>query len=326
MSAPAPGEGGSLKGLARWRADQRYALREARQTLRAQTLGTALIALTLALALLLPAALGRVLALTEGNLAHWPTTPRINVFFGSPEPPATLLARWRAHREIAALQAQSSEASRAEFRAALGMETALSRGLAGEAMPPLPSVVIVTPRPEAQSAARLKALAEELSREAGALGVQVDLAWVERLQGTLGFFTEVLVLFQGLLTAAVVLLVGALTRMALLERLPALRTLRLLGASDGFLLAPFLYQALAYGVAGGLLAALSLLALESSLTPALQALATAYALPLAPGGSAALAALSVLAQAVCFAFLGALGAGLWVLGRFDRLTAPSPGL
>lgn len=143
MSAPAPGEGGSLKGLARWRADQRYALREARQTLRAQTLGTALIALTLALALLLPAALGRVLALTEGNLAHWPTTPRINVFFGSPEPPATLLARWRAHREIAALQAQSSEASRAEFRAALGMETALSRGLAGEAMPPLPSVVFL---------------------------------------------------------------------------------------------------------------------------------------------------------------------------------------
>jgi len=29
---------------------------------------------------------------------------------------------------------------------------------------------------------------------------------------------------------------------------------------------------------------------------------------------------------VCFAFLGALGAGLWVLGRFDHLTAPSSGL
>ena len=323
MSVPAPGEGGSLKGLARWRADQRYALGEAWQTLGAQPLGTTLIALTLALALLLPAALGRVLALTEGNLAHWPTTPRINVFFDRPEPPATLLARWRAHPEIAALEVQSSEASRTEFLAALGMETALSRGLAGEAMPPLPSVVLVTPRLEAQSSARLKALAEGLSQEAGAMGVQVDLAWVERLQTTLGFFTQVLVLFRSLLTAAVVLLVGALTRMALLERLPALHTLRLLGASDGFLLAPFLYQALAYGVAGGLLAALSLLALESSLTPALQALATAYALPIAPGGSGGLAALSVLVQAVGFAFFGALSVGLWVLGRLDRLRAPS---
>lgn len=326
MSAPAPGAGGSLKGLARWRADQRYALLEAQQTLRAQPLGTALIALTLALALLLPAALGRVLALTEGNLAHWPTTPAINVFFDRPEPPAALLARWRGHPEIAALEVQSSEASRAEFQAALGMGSALSRGLAGDAMPPLPSVVMVTPRPEAQGAARLKALAEALGQEAGALGVQVDLAWVQRLQGTLTFFTQVLLLFQGLLTAAVILLVGALTRMALLERLPALRTLRLLGASDGFLLAPFLYQALAYGVTGGVLAALSLLAMESALTPALQALATAYALPLAAGGSGGFAALSVLAQGVGFAFLGALGAGLWVLARFDRLTAPSAGL
>ena len=128
-------------------------------------------------ALLLLAALGRVLALTEGNLAHWPTTPRINVFFDRPEPPARLHARWRAHPEIAALEEQSSEASRTEFLAALGMETALSRGLAGEAMPPLPSVVLVTPRLEAQSAARLKALAEGLSQEAGAMGVQVDLAW-----------------------------------------------------------------------------------------------------------------------------------------------------
>ena len=138
VSAPAPGEGGSLKGLARWRADQCYALGEAWQTLGAQPLGTTLIALTLALALLLPAALGRVLALTEGNLAHWPTTPRINVFFDRPEPPATLLVRWRAHPEIAALEVQSSEASRTEFLAALGMETALSRGLAGRLCRPCP--------------------------------------------------------------------------------------------------------------------------------------------------------------------------------------------
>ena len=195
MSAPPPGEGGSLKGLARWCADQRYALGEARQTLGAQPLGTTLIALTLALALLLPAALGagaRAHRRQSCTLANDPADQR---FFDRPEPPATLLARWRAHPEIAALEVQSSEASRTEFLAALGMETALSRGLAGEAMPPLPSVVLVTPRLEAQSAARLKALAEGLSQEAGAMGVQVDLAWVERLQTTLGFFTQVLVLF-----------------------------------------------------------------------------------------------------------------------------------
>ena len=44
-----------------------------------------------------------------------------------------------------------------------------------------------------------------------------------------------------------------------------------------------------------------------------------------PWGSG-LAALSVLVQAVGFAFFGALSVGLWVLGRLDRLRAPSTAL
>ena len=318
MTRATPGAGGSLRGLARWRADQRYALDEAKQTLQSQPLATVLITLTLALALLLPAALGRVLSLLEANISAWPTTPKINVFFAAEVPPAPLLQRWRAHPDIASLAVQSAQESAAEFQAALGVDAALGKSFGQGPLPRLPSVVVVTPKREAQAPARLKALAEALEQEAGALGVQVDLAWVMRLQGALAVFFVLLSTFQGLLAAAVLLLVGTVTRMALLERLPALRTLRLLGATDGFLLAPFVYQALAYGLGGGLVAGLGLLALEGALSPALTALASAYALPLTPSASAASAFLSLLALALALAFLGALLAGFWVLRRFER--------
>ncbi len=317
MRRTTPGEGGSLRGLARWRADQRFALDEAKQTLGNQPLATGLITLTLALTLLLPAALGRVLSLLEANISAWPTTPKINVFFAAEAPPAPLLQRWRAHPDIASLKVQTAQASAEEFRAALGVGSALGKTFAQGPLPRLPSVAVVTPQPDAQAPARVKALAERLGQEAGALGVQVDLAWVLRLRGALDVFTTLLATFQGLLAAAVLLLVGTVTRMALLERLPALRTLRLLGATDGFLLAPFVYQALAYGLAGGLLAGLGLLALEGALTPALMALASAYALPLAPSASAASAFFALLGLALGLSFVGAFLAGFWVLRRFD---------
>ena len=61
-----------------------------------------------------------------------------------------------------------------------------------------------------------------------------------------------------------------------------------------------------------------LAALEGALSPALTALASAYALPLTPSASAASAFLSLLALALALAFLGALLAGFWVLRRFER--------
>ncbi|MEY3041809.1 MAG: hypothetical protein RLZZ174_891 [Pseudomonadota bacterium] len=317
MRRATPGEGGSLRGLARWRADQRYALGEAKQTLGKQPLATGLIMITLALALLLPAALGRVLGLLEANIGTWPTTPKINVFFAAEVPPGPLLQRWRAHPDIADLRVQTAQASAEEFQAALGVGSALGKRFGAAPFPPLPSVVVVTPREDAQAPARVKALAEALEQEAGTLGVQVDLAWVLRLRGALEVFSMLLYTFQGLLTTAALLLVGTVTRMALLERLPALRTLRLLGATNGFLLAPFIYQALAYGLGGGFMAGLGLLVLEGALSPALTALASAYALPLTLSASAASSFLFLLASGLALAFLGALLAGLWVLRRFE---------
>lgn len=251
-----------LSAPATWLLHHKLACAATVSRLGAERISTLLVMLTIGIALALPGllfvAVERVAEVTE----RWDGTPRINVFL-SEDGGAERAARWEAMADVAEVVYQSPQASLDELLAATGFGgaafgAAMDGILAGFEGNPLPAVAIVTPTPAAAAPARVRALAVELQKEDGVEGVQVDLEWLQRLQAGLALMQRLTWGLGILLAAAVVLVVGSLTRMAVAQREDEIRVLKLVGGSDGFVLRPFLYLGLIFGLAGGFAAVLLL--------------------------------------------------------------------
>ncbi|MCC5885740.1 MAG: cell division protein [Gammaproteobacteria bacterium] len=251
-----------LSGPATWLLHHKLACSATLARLGSERISTLLVMLTIGIALVLPGllyvAVERLAEVTE----RWDGTPRINVFLTG-EGGAERALSWGAMADVADVVYQSPEASLEELLAATGFGgagfgAAMEGVLAGFEGNPLPAVAIVTPTPAAAAPARIRALAAQLQAEPGVEGVQVDLEWLQRLKAGLALMERLTWGLGMLLAAAVVLVVGSLTRMAVTQREDEIRVLKLVGGSDGFVLRPFLYLGLIFGFAGGLAAVLLL--------------------------------------------------------------------
>lgn len=246
-----------LSSMATWMLHHKLAFWGTVARLQAERINTLLVMLTIGIALALPGllfvAVERLAAVTE----RWDGTPRINVFLTA-QGSAERAMGWEAMANVAEVVYQSPQASLDELLAATGFGAGMDGILSGFEGNPLPAVAIVTPTPAAASPARVRALAAQLEAEPGVEGVQVDLEWLQRLQAALALMQRLTWGLGILLAAAVVLVVASLTRMAVAQRRDEIRVLKLVGGSDGFVLRPFLYLGLIFGLAGGLAAVLLL--------------------------------------------------------------------
>ncbi len=158
----------------------------------------------------------------------------------------------------------------AEFRANSGFGEAL------DALDenPLPHALVV--RPASGDKADVEALAGALAAMPETDFVQMDTVWVERLSGMLALLRRVVDMATILLGLAVVLVIGNTIRLEINNRREEIQVVKLVGGSDGFIRRPFLYMGLFYGLAGGVMAALTV-ALSLSLVAApTRALAQLY--------------------------------------------------
>ncbi|RUR13674.1 permease-like cell division protein FtsX [Legionella sp. km772] len=119
---------------------------------------------------------------------------------------------------------------------------------------PLPAVIEVTPTIDIDSAANLDMLARQLSKLAKVEQTKVDMEWVGRLHTLLGFATKLSNAMLVLLALAVVLIIGNTLRLAIQNRYEEIQILKLVGATDPFIIRPFLYSGIWYGLAGALVA------------------------------------------------------------------------
>jgi cell division transport system permease protein len=246
-------------------------------------------------------AVERVAEVTE----RWDGTPRINVFLVA-EGSAEQAMGWEAMADVAEVVYQSPQVSLDELLAATGFGAAMEGVLSSFEGNPLPAVAIVTPAPAAAAPARVRALAARLQAEPGVEGVQVDLEWLQRLQAGLALMQRLTWGLGVLLAAAVVLVVGSLTRMAVAQREDEIRVLKLVGGSDGFVLRPFLYLGLMLGLSGGLAAVLLLaLALGFMGVPVAE-LARSYGSDFRLGGMPWAVALALLGGGAVLGWLAAM--------------------
>jgi len=121
------------------------------------------------------------------------------------------------------------------------------------------------------SLAGAKALAERLRTVTGADDVDYGNAWLEKLERFVERARSASVFLLVALSLATAVLVSNTLRLAVFARREEIEIMKLVGATDAFVGAPFLIEGLLQGFGGGLLAVAALLATHAAAAPRLRA-------------------------------------------------------
>lgn len=121
---------------------------------------------------------------------------------------------------------------------------------------PLPAVINVTPVLTVNSTSPMENLYTQLAAFPEVDDAKLDMAWIKRLHAILGFIGKATNALLILLSLAVVFIIGNTLRLAIHHRREEIQILKLIGATDPFILRPFLYSGVWFGLIGGLLSVL----------------------------------------------------------------------
>jgi cell division transport system permease protein len=144
------------------------------------------------------------------------------------------------------------QAALEEFRQYSGFGSAIST-LADN---PLPHVIQITPIASIDNQASLTLLVTELKKQPDIQLVQMDMGWLDRLNGILNIAQRGVSIITILLGFAVLLIVSNTIRLELQNRRDEIDITRLVGATRSFIMRPFLYSGFWYGFLGGIVACL----------------------------------------------------------------------
>ncbi len=222
-----------------------------------------------------------------------------------------LMSEIEARPQVADVILVSREAALEEFRSYSGFGEALDALEEN----PLPHALVVRPVNDLE----IDMLATELESLAGVDFVQLDTAWVERLGAILSLVRRVIDMATALLSFAVVLVIGNTIRLEINTRREEILVIKLVGGSDAFIRRPFLYTGFLFGLAGGIVAVITVaVGLRLMASPA-RTLAELYGSTFAIAGLTLPQTLLLLGGS---AILGWAGAGI-AAGRHLRAIEPS---
>ncbi|KTD64397.1 permease-like cell division protein FtsX [Legionella spiritensis] len=178
----------------------------------------------------------------------------------------------------------------------------IMRYLPQNPLPPVieivPALTVDTPLKADQLFNRLKSLSQV---EQGKL----DIQWVTRLHAILGFASNAAHALMALLACAVVLIVGNTLRLAIHSRYEEIQVLKLIGATDAFIVRPFLYMGIWYGMAGAVFAVLLVNIFMLSIAVTAQDLAASYQMHYPLLGLSVKQAYLIVLTAVILGWIGA---------------------
>lgn len=246
-----------------------YFFRKAWGGMRAAPFVHTVAALTIAVALILAGVVGALALQARALLDAWGLRAEITVFLAHEVPAADAerLARQAAEITGGTARHVSANQALAELVYALGEEGA---GLAALPSNPLPASVQVIP-PAGATAAEVEVLARALEKLPGVVEVDYGRAWVERITGLGRAAAAIGLVLVPLVLLGAAVLAGSVVRLAIHARSEEIEIQELVGATPGFVRAPFLVEGLLSGCAGGLLGATGLAAIAWQVGPTLAA-------------------------------------------------------
>lgn len=121
---------------------------------------------------------------------------------------------------------------------------------------PLPAVVNIKPTDEFNTAEKRTELSNTLNAIKGVQEVRLDNDWLEKLTALSWLFARVGIFFALLMTLAVFLVIGNSIRSDVYSSRANIDVMKLLGATDQFILRPFIYTGMIYALLGGFVAAI----------------------------------------------------------------------
>ncbi|MDO8695346.1 MAG: ABC transporter permease [Sheuella sp.] len=293
----------------------RYALAVTMKRLVSQPFSSLANLLVIALALSLPLLGASLLISVQPVARELSVTPELTVFLkmdaasGQAEQIATKIRKEHGE-QTSSVRVMTKDAALKELRANPAWEQAL-KVLPGN---PLPDAVIVTLKPGEDLALRADKLAKDWRTWSGVELVQLDSAWVQRLEALLRFARIGLLLLALSVALVVLATVFNTVRMQALSQREEIGVARLVGATESFVRRPFLYLgaitcSLAAVVGIGV-ARLALIPLNNALSSLARSYDADFALSLPPVAMLVIAVVAVAA-------LGALSAR-WSVQRNTR--------
>ncbi len=162
--------------------------------------------------------------------------------------------------EVEGITYISKEQALARFRSQLREYAGILEGLKEN---PLPASLELTLMPQYGRSGNIKELSTRLGRLPGVAEVQYGRKWMAKLRVFVEVIKLVGITVGGLLLIATIFVISNTIKLTFYSRREELEIMRLVGATDFFIKAPFLIEGLLHGLGGALLAAggLSLLIL-----------------------------------------------------------------
>ena len=119
---------------------------------------------------------------------------------------------------------------------------------------PLPAVVMIKPTKAFNESQKRNELRENLDKIKGVQEVRLDNDWLEKLTALTWLVAHVAIFCTVLMAVAVFLVIGNSIRADVYSNQSNIEVMKLLGATDQFILRPFLYTGMIYAALGGFLA------------------------------------------------------------------------
>jgi cell division transport system permease protein len=237
-------------------------------------LGSLMTIAVLGIALALPAGLLVLLGNLQQVVGDWEGPASISLFLRmevDDEQARALAERIRTDPESGGVQLVTRSEALEEFRQYSGFGAALDALDSN----PLPALILVKPAADSDPPAA-GALTERLGRLPEVELAQLDRQWVERLHGITEIARRGTWLIAGLLALGVLLIIGNTIRLEIQGRRDEIVISKLVGATDGFVRRPFLYQGLWLGLLGGITAWILVASAVVTLDPPISRLAGLY--------------------------------------------------
>ncbi|MDF7679755.1 permease-like cell division protein FtsX [Enterobacteriaceae bacterium ESL0689] len=230
----------------------RYAWHNAIQDLKSTPFATLLTVMVIAISLTLPVVCYMVYKNVSHAAAQYYPSPQITVYFDkslSDDAAALVVNQLRVQKEVEKVNYLSRDEALGEFRNWSGFGGALDMLEEN----PLPAVATVVPKPEFQSVTDLNMLRDRLAEIPGVDEARMDDSWFARLTALTALAGHVSMLIGVLMVAAVFLVIGNSIRLSIFVRRDTINVQKLIGATDGFILRPFLYGGALLGFCGAFL-------------------------------------------------------------------------
>lgn len=240
----------ALKGG--WREQWRYAWLNTLADMLRQPLASFLTVAVIAISITLPSLCYIVWKNVSQAAQQWYPTPQLTVYLDKSldeKDAEQTVAALRQLDGVKSVNYLSREEAMIEFRNWSGFGTALD--LLEEN--PLPAVAIITPKIDFQNSQSLMNLRNKVGKLAGIEDVRMDDSWFTRLAALTGLIGQIALVIAILMVMAVFLVIGNSIRLNIFARRDTINVMKLIGATDGFIMRPFLNGGIILGFFGALL-------------------------------------------------------------------------